>query len=89
MKLTLSSQNDTSTNHGRLTIMHRPVTTVLLLILLPPVFVGAQRPAADRLRPSASIFIEAESLAGSVQTTHGRAVVQDMRPFGPGWGGDA
>ena len=36
-----------------------------------------------------SIVVEAESLAGSVQVTHGKAGPQDMRPFGPGWGADS
>jgi hypothetical protein len=49
----------------------------------------AQR-VRQQVPPSgSSISIEAESLAGSASVSQGRVVPQDMRPFGPGWSGDA
>lgn len=35
------------------------------------------------------LVVEAESLLGSAKTTSGPLIVQEMSPFGSGWGGNA
>lgn len=54
--------------------MHRTASILLLA-------------AVVQLRAPAGITIEAESLAGSAQATHGKVMPQDMQPFGAGWSG--
>jgi hypothetical protein len=49
--------------------------------------VGRQPSVAAQVRGSASITIEAESLVGSAQVTHGKLMPQNMQPFGSGWSG--
>jgi hypothetical protein len=49
----------------------------------------AEQRVSRQASSGSPIVVEAESLAGSAQVTHGKAVPQDMRPFGAGWGGDA
>lgn len=57
------------------------VTIAPLLVVLTQQSLGAQ------LRPSDGITIEAESLVGSAQVTHGKVMPQNMQPFGAGWSG--
>jgi hypothetical protein len=73
---------------------HHPTSIVAVLLLVRlfvPVSLGAQRPFEGQLpaRPAGTIAVEAESLVGSAQATHGKVFSQDMRSFGPGWSGNA
>jgi hypothetical protein len=65
------------------------VTTALMLSFALSTAVVSQQRIPRLTAPAPSLSVEAESLAGAAQVTQGKAVPQDMRPFGAGWSGDA
>ena len=67
--------------------MPRARSVLGLVILAPLLVLLGQQPLAAQVRASAGITIEAESLVGSAQVTHGKVMPQNMQPFGPGWSG--
>lgn len=64
-------------------------TTLMVLLALSIAVPSEQRVMRSVQQRTSSINIEAESLVGSAQVSQGTVAAQDMRPFGPGWGGDA
>ena len=60
---------------------------LVLVFALSSAVLAQQRASRQPTSAGSSIIVEAESMAA--QVPHGKAVTQDMRPFGTGWGGDA
>ncbi len=72
--------------------MLRPVLFATALAVFPAGLHGQRairNPVAQPTPGTGIIAVEAEALLPSSIATHGRAVRQDMRPFGSGWSNDA
>ena len=62
---------------------------LVFVFALSSAVLAQQRVSRPPPSAGASIIVEAESLAAQVSPGAPKAVTQDMRPFGAGWGGDA
>jgi hypothetical protein len=69
--------------------MAQTVSTALALSFALSAALASHQRVPKPGSPASSISIEVESLIGAAQVTQGKAVPQDMRPFGTGWSGDA